>query len=42
MNLVERAELNKQFEGLLEKDFIHHSLSSCVVLILLTPKKNES
>ena len=30
MNPVERAELNRQLEGLLEKDFIRHNLSPCV------------
>jgi len=39
LNPVERAELNRQLEGLLEKDFICHSISPCVVPILLTTKK---
>ena len=42
MNHVERAELNTQLEGLLEKNFIPHSISFCVVFILLTSKKDGS
>ena len=36
MNLVGNAELNRQFEGILENDFIRHSPISYVVPILLT------
>jgi len=39
---MNHAELNRQLEGLLKKDFIRYSLSPYVVPILLTPKKNES
>jgi len=43
MNSVEKAELNRPLEGLLEKDFIRHSLSPCpCVPILLTSKKYGS
>ena len=42
MNHVERAELNRQLEGLLEKSFIHHSHNPSVVYIMLTPKKDRS
>ena len=42
LNHVERAELNTQLEGLLEKNFIPHSISFCVVFILLTSKKDGS
>jgi len=42
MNHAERAELNRQLEGLLEKDFLCHGLSFCVAPILLTPKKDGS
>ena len=33
MNHVKRAELYKQIEGLLEKDFVRHSFSPCVILV---------
>ena len=42
INPIERAELNRQIEGLLEKGFIFHSLSPCVVHVLLTPKNDGS
>jgi len=42
INHVERAELNKQLEGLFEKDFICHSLGPCVVPIMLIHKKDGS
>ena len=42
MNHVERAELNRQLDDLLEKSFTCHILSLCVVSILLTPKKDRS
>jgi len=42
MNPLERAELKRQLKGLLEEDFICHSLSLCVAPILLTPKKERS
>jgi len=42
MNLVERAQLNRQLEGLLEKNFICYSLSPCAVSILLISKKDGS
>ena len=34
--------MNRQVEGLLERGFVKHSLSPCVVLALLTPKKEGS
>jgi len=34
--------LNRQLEGILEKDFIHHNLSPCVVSIMLTHKNHGS
>jgi len=42
MNLIGRAVLSRQPVGLVVQGFIHHSLSFCVVFILLTPKKDES
>lgn len=42
MNSTERAELNKQVEGLLEKGLVCHSLGPCAVHVLLTPKKDGS
>ena len=41
MNPKEREELNRQV-GLLEREFVRHSLSPCVVSALLTPKKDGS
>ena len=41
MNLVERVEWNRKFEGILKKDFIHCSHIFCVVPILLTLKKMD-
>ena len=31
--------MNKQVEGLLERELVRHSLSPCIVLALLAPKK---
>ena len=42
MNPKDRGELNRQVEGLLEKGFVRHNLSPCVVSTLLTPKKDGS
>ena len=42
INPIERAELNRQIEGLLEKGFVGHSLSPCIVPILLITKKDGS
>ena len=42
MNPKEREELNRQVEGLLERGFVRHSLSPCVMLALLTLKKEGS
>ena len=41
MNPKEREELNRQI-GLLEREFVRHSLSPCVVSALLTLKKDGS
>ncbi|XP_024020183.1 uncharacterized protein LOC112092147 [Morus notabilis] len=40
MNPTQQVELQKQVEELLEKGLIRESLSPCVVLALLVPKKN--
>lgn len=42
MKPKQRAKLNRQVEELLEKEFVQHSLSCCVVPALLTPKKDAT
>jgi len=42
MNSAEHAELKRQVDELLSKGFIKESLSLCVVLALLAPKKDGS
>ena len=42
MNPKERDELNRQVKGLLEREFVRHSLSPYAVPALLTPKKDGS
>jgi len=42
MNQAEHAELMRQVDELLAKRFIKESLSPCVVLSLLTAKKDNS
>jgi len=42
MNPMEHAELKGQVDELLRRGFIRENLSPCVVLALLTPRKDES
>ena len=42
MSLTENEELNRKIQQLLDRGFNRESLSSYVVLVLLTPKKNGS
>jgi len=42
MNPMEHAGLQRQVEELLNREFIQGSLSSCVIPVLLTPKKDET
>ena len=42
MNPKEKDGLNRKVEGLLERGFVRHCLSTCAMPALLTPKKDES
>ena len=39
LNPIEHAELRRQIEDLIKKEFLHISKSPCAVPALLTPKK---
>jgi len=42
INPMEYAELQRQVDELLSRGFIRESLSLCVVLVLLTPKEDDT
>ena len=42
MNPIERAELKRQVDELVDKSFVRKSMSPCAVLALLKLKKNGS